>query len=74
MSISVASCPVSDSSVCASEVLVVTAGAEWEIAWLSRQRLLDGAQFKRIRKELAEMLGYSGDPDVLPLDQAMRCL
>jgi hypothetical protein len=32
----------------------------------------DGTQFKRVRKELAEMLGYSGDPDKLPIDQTMR--
>jgi hypothetical protein len=32
----------------------------------------DSAHFRRTRKELAEMLGYEGDPDALPVAQAMR--
>jgi hypothetical protein len=30
------------------------------------------AHYRKVRKELAAMLGYSGDPDALPVDQGMR--
>jgi hypothetical protein len=30
------------------------------------------AHYHKIRKELAAMLGYDGDPDALPIDQSMR--
>src|SRR5262249_3263338 len=32
----------------------------------------DGVHFKRVRTELCDMLGFEGDPDALPADQAMR--